>query len=306
MLAGMTGTTSEQRARAERGQVDAPAAWVYEEFFVPALFAAWTGPLLDAAGAQPGDRVLDVGCGTGVLARAAAARVGPAGHVVGLDPNDGMLAVARTTSDAVQWRAGTAEALPFADASFDRVVSQFALMFFADRAAGLAQMARVLRPGGRLALATWASLPHVPGYAALVELLDEVVGDAAAAALGAPFSLGDPGQLHRLVAAAFDDVRVARRHGVARFPSVDSWVRTDVCGWTLAGMVTKAQSEALLAAAPDRLARFTAPDGTVELAAPALVVTAAAGSRSPSAGLRAPHQPDEVRRPQQGGDQAGR
>jgi ubiquinone/menaquinone biosynthesis C-methylase UbiE len=81
--------------RSQRGQVTRSAADVYDEFFVPALFAPWPGPVSDAAGLAPGQAVLDVACGTGVLAREAARRVQPGGSVIGLDRNDGMLAVAR-------------------------------------------------------------------------------------------------------------------------------------------------------------------------------------------------------------------
>ncbi len=105
-------------------------AQVYDEVFVPALFAQSGPRIAEAATIEPGQDVLDVGCGTGVLACAAAERVGPNGHVVGLDPNEQMLAVARRKSTGVTWQLGRAEALPFDDASFDVVVSQFALMFF--------------------------------------------------------------------------------------------------------------------------------------------------------------------------------
>ncbi len=115
---------------AQRGQVVHSAAEVYEEFFVPALFGQWPDRVLDAVGASEGDRILDVGCGTGVLARAAVERVGGTGRVAGVDPNDGMLAVARRLGPDVTWDTGVAEHLPYPDASFDRVVSQFALMFF--------------------------------------------------------------------------------------------------------------------------------------------------------------------------------
>jgi len=126
----------------ERGQVTKSAAEVYEEFFVPALFQEWASRVTDAAGLRAGQRVLDVACGTGVLARAAAERVGPAGAVVGLDVNDGMLGVARRRAPQLEWRPGRAEALPFEDRSFDAVVSQFGLMFFEDRAAALAEAIR--------------------------------------------------------------------------------------------------------------------------------------------------------------------
>ena len=158
-------------AASDRGQVSRSAAEVYEEFFVPALFRQWVQPVADAADIRAGDRVLDVACGTGILARHAATRVGAAGSVCGVDINEGMLAVARREAPEIEWRKGAAEALPFADDGFDAVVSQFGLMFFADQAKAIREMRRVLRPGGRLAVAVWDSLANTPGYAAMTALL---------------------------------------------------------------------------------------------------------------------------------------
>lgn len=138
-------------AEPERWQVSTDAAEVYESCFVPAIFGAWAGPVADAAAITTGNKVLDVGCGTGVLAREALRRVGQKGQVVGLDLNEGMLAVAARAEPKIRWRQGDAASLPFDDASFDVVVSQFALMYFPDRVASLSQMWRTLAPGGRLA-----------------------------------------------------------------------------------------------------------------------------------------------------------
>lgn len=257
------------------GQVTGDAAEVYEAFFVPALFGDWAGPVADAAGLAPGQRVLDVACGTGVLARAAAARVGPGGAVVGLDRNAGMLAVARRQAPGIEWREGLAESLPFEAASFDAVVSQFGLMFFQDRDRALGEMWRVLRPGGRLAVAVWDALERTPGYAAMTALLQRLFGDAAADALRAPYALGEAGALAALFArAGIAGARVETREGEARFPSVESWVHTDVKGWTLADLIDEAQYRALQRAAPAALRAFVQADGTVRFRHGAHVVTA--------------------------------
>ena len=95
-------------------------AEVYEEFFVPALFRQWGDVMAGVAGVVPGDRVLDVACGTGVAACAAAERAGPTGAVTGLDLDDGMLAVARRKTGRIEWTQGRAESLPFAAARFVR------------------------------------------------------------------------------------------------------------------------------------------------------------------------------------------
>jgi ubiquinone/menaquinone biosynthesis C-methylase UbiE len=178
--------------------VNRTAAEIYEEFFLPALFQEWTERVADAAQIQGGDRVLDVACGTGVLARTVAARVSPTGSVIGLDVNPGMLAVAAQKAPHIDWRHGQAEALPFDAASFDAVVSQFGLMFFEDREAAIREMARVLRPGGRVAVAVWDSLDNTPGYAAMVELLHNLFGEHAARGLRTPYNLGDKTTLRAL------------------------------------------------------------------------------------------------------------
>jgi SAM-dependent methyltransferase len=259
----------------QTGQVNRSAADIYEEFFVPALFQDWTGPVSEAAGLKPGARVLDVACGTGVLAREALTRIQPGGSLVGLDVNDGMLAVARRRTPEIDWRQGLAESLPFDDGSFDAVVCQFGLMFFEDRVAALKEMWRVLRPGGRLAVAVWDSLDNMPGYAAVTALLQRMFGDDVADGMRAPFSLGDTGVLLPLfVAAGIPDVKLQTMDGTARFPSIEAWVHTDVKGWTLADMIDDAQYEALLRAALTELKSFQQSNGRVAFTAPAHVVSA--------------------------------
>ena len=123
-------------------QVDAAKA--YEALFVPALFGQWAPKIADAAKIERNHKVLDVACGTGILARKVHSRTGPTGSVLGLDPSLDMLAVAHELAPAVNWQQGVAESIPFPDRSFDAVVSQFGLMFFADRHKALREMLRVL------------------------------------------------------------------------------------------------------------------------------------------------------------------
>src|SRR5262245_4475431 len=118
----MSTTTATPAGNVSHGQVSSNAAEVYESFFVRCLFQQWTDRMCDAAHVSEGQRVLDVACGTGVLARTAAARVGPRGHVVGADINEGMLAVARRTSPSIEWCNCPAERLAFADGSFGAVL----------------------------------------------------------------------------------------------------------------------------------------------------------------------------------------
>ena len=251
-------------------------AQVYEELFVPALFQQWGRVIADMARVAPGQRVLDVACGTGVLACAAAERVGPNGAVTGLDPNDEMLAVARGKSARIEWKNGPAESLPFADASFDRVASQFGLMFFEDKAAGLREMMRVLAPGGRLAVAVCDALDHSPGYAVLAELLQRLFGAPVADAFRAPFALGERKQLRSLCEqAGIRNAQVARADGTVRFKSIEQLVATErACAWTLGGLLDNGQFDRLLEEAEESLQPFVTADGTVAFEMPALVITA--------------------------------
>jgi SAM-dependent methyltransferase len=260
---------------AEAGQVSTEAAEVYEQFFVPALFGQFAPLVAEAAGAAPGQRSLDVACGTGVLAREMHRRTAPGGRATGLDRNPGMLAVARRTEPAVDWLEAKAEALPLPDGHFDAVVSQFGLMFFEDRVAALGEMWRVLRPGGCLVVAVWDALEKLPGFAALVALFDRQLGAAAAASLRAPFVLGDrAGLVAELAAAGIPGARIETGGGTARFPSIEGWVRTEVKGWTLADQVDEDSYRRLQRAARDALRDFAGPDGAVAFAVSAHLAVA--------------------------------
>ncbi|HZO26789.1 MAG TPA: class I SAM-dependent methyltransferase [Chloroflexota bacterium] len=261
----------------ETGQVTRSAAEVYEDFFVPALFQQWADRMIQAAQVQAGQRVLDVACGTGVFARAASNRVGAAGSVIGVDVNEGMLAVARRVAPEIEWHAVRAEALPFEDATFDVVGCQFGLMFFEDRPAALREMVRVLCPGRHLAVAVWDRLEASPGYAAMVELLRRLFGEQVAAALDAPFVLGDRDLLQSVFeAAGIVDAEIRTEVGTARFPSLASWIYTDIRGWTLAEMLDDDQLARLQHEAETELRPFVTDRGTVEFAMPAHIVTAPA------------------------------
>lgn len=263
-------------SRARDEQIELAITEIFEAYFVPALSLPWVGPVCSAAGLRPGQRVLDVACGTGALAREAFRRVTPAGSVVGLDGEQAMVAVARKTAPQIDWRVGDAEALPFPDGHFDAVVSQFGLMFFDDRIKGLQEMRRVLHPRGTLAVAVWDRLENTPGYADLVDLLERQIGNWAAAELRSPFALGDPDEVLALFShAGMDGATVQTIDGVARFPSIEAWIHMDLRGWNLRGAIADDAYETLLTQAESELSGYVNADGTVEFAAPAHIVTVA-------------------------------
>jgi len=255
-------------------QVGGSAADAYEELFVPALFGYWAPRTVAAAGVQPGHRVLDVACGTGVCARAAADVAGDAGEVVGYDVNPGMLATAARIAPHLTWKQGPAESLPFDNSSFDSVVNQFALMFFEDRTAAVAEMYRVLRPGGLMAVAVWDGLERAPGYAALVDLIEDVCGSATADMLRAPFVMGDRTEIESTFAAAgLDGASIDTQDGPVQFPSIEHWVRCDVKASPMAAMVDDEQLATLLDRAETELREYRSSDGAVRFNSPAHIVT---------------------------------
>ena len=257
-------------------QVAGSAPEVYERELVPAVFGVWAPILVEIAQPRPGERVLDVACGTGIVARIAAKHVGPIGEVVGVDLNPGMLSVARLVvlTDArsgapLQWREANADKLPFSDKSFNVVYCQLGLQFFANRAAALREMHRVLVAEGRLALMVWRGIHESPGFAVLAESLERHIGQASAAIMRAPFGLSDADELATLVrAAAFQDVTIQQRVGTVRFPSVEKFVLNYVAGSPLAGPVSQADDAArgaLIADARNALSQYTS---NTELAFP--------------------------------------
>ena len=263
-------------SRQAQWQVTGSAAEVYEKELVPAIFRPWAELVIDLADPQKGDRVLDVACGTGIIARMVADRVGPTGAVVGVDLNPGMLKVARTVWSSgsrsgaqVEWQEASADKLPFPNASFDVAYCQLGLQFFADRPAALREMRRVLGSAGRLAVMVWGDLDESPGFAVLADALARHVGEAAAAIMRAPFGLSNADQLEALVRdAGFQDVAIQQRVGTVRFPSPERLVLSYVAGSPLAGPVSQANDaarEALITDATNALGKYTS--GT-ELAFP--------------------------------------
>ncbi len=256
-------------------QISSSAAEVYEQYWVPAMLAQWAPRLVDAVDVGGRDRVVDVACGTGLVARHAASRLHSEGVVVGVDINEGMLEVARRLAPELDWRVGDAMGLPFDDGAFDVVLCQFALMYFADRVAALREMRRVLRSGGRVGAAVWAPFERATGYVILARALEELAGEEAAALLRSPHELGNEDLLVGLLhSAGFVDVRVELGRGTQKHPSVERFVTMEVKGTPLEAHVEDTRLDAVIDAVRDELKRFEASDGTLVLPMDAVIVTA--------------------------------
>lgn len=252
------------------------AARAYEALFVPALVGQFAPKVAEAAKVVEGDRVLDVACGTGVLARETLKRVGANGSITGIDAVPGMIAVAQQIAPAVQWREGKAESLPFSDESFNAVVSQFGLMFFTDRVQAITEMLRVLTSEGRLAVAVWNSLENITAYAAAAELFERIGGQQAARALTAPFVLGDADELREMFSdAGAYSTDVTTHSGTAVFPSIRVMVEADLRGWlpVMGVNLSEEQIRQILDEAEAALRSYTMSDGQVRFDISAHIVT---------------------------------
>lgn len=203
-------------------------AETYENYYVPAMFRPWANILLRHAAPQPRERLLDVACGTGIVAREAAPLVGSDGQVVALDMNPAMLAVARTLSAPsgaeIQWQEGNAMALPFSDCSFDLVVCQHGLQFFPDRVAALREMHRVLAPGGRALAIVLQTLAQHPVFEALMKSVASHLSLPISAVM-TPFVLSDAEELRTLfMSAGFKSVAIVPETTTVRFIEPERFV----------------------------------------------------------------------------------
>jgi ubiquinone/menaquinone biosynthesis C-methylase UbiE len=227
----------------ERWQVDDDAAAAYQRFLVPAVTGPWAAVLVERVGLNRGERVLDVACGTGAVARLAAERVGATGHVTALDINARMLEVGQSlppvAGATIEWREGSALAIPLPDAAFDVVTCQLGLQFFPDRPLALQEMRRVLSNGGRLALSVYGPIEHNPTTHALSESLDRRVRPGASLTKRTEHVLADRDELRALVGAAgFEDVRISTEHITVALPSAAEYVHIQLTATPLARLFT--------------------------------------------------------------------
>lgn len=183
------------------------AAELYEREYVPTVGRPMAYCLLSAAQPRSHEQVLDVACGTGIVARTAAEAVVDVGNVTGLDPSEPMLEVAASKAPSgMNWVLGTAEDIPLADDSFTLVLCLQGLQYFADRHRALAEIRRVLGPGGRFATLTPGPTP--PFMKAMAEALGAHVGPHAERFVERIFELGQPDEVAALLREAdFHDVR---------------------------------------------------------------------------------------------------
>jgi SAM-dependent methyltransferase len=234
-------------AKNEQWQLSADAAELYERYVARYILGPWAPLLVDVAHVGVGERVLDVACGTGVVARAAAERAGSTGHVVGVDLNPGMIAVARSlptpVGASIEWIERSALDLRLRDATIDVVLCQQGLQFFPDKALAMREMRRVLARGGRLALSVWNGVGLYNG--AVGEALTRFVGDAAALQFCASRQVPAREELRRLATqAGFSavDVHISRIN--VRLPRLDKFTLDHLSATPLAALIAATEPAA--------------------------------------------------------------
>ncbi|MGH7552467.1 MAG: class I SAM-dependent methyltransferase, partial [Longimicrobiales bacterium] len=231
--------------------------------------------LVALAEVRPGQRVLDVACGTGVVAREAATRMRGEGTVVGLDLNPGMLEVARRLGPDIEWRQGDAASLPFSADSFDVVLCQAALMFMPDPARALREMARVVSRSGTVAVQVWDRLEAQRAHAPLVEVAARHAGPEAIQLLSSYWVLGDRTQLKSLFESAGLEVAdIVTRVEMARFDSTDELVRTEVESTPLVERISAEVYRSILEDSREALKSFVLETGEVDIPLQAHIVVA--------------------------------
>jgi ubiquinone/menaquinone biosynthesis C-methylase UbiE len=221
----------------------------YERFFVPAIGEPLANDLIGFAALRPGERVLDVACGTGIVARLASQQIDSNGTVAGVDINPGMLEVARSNSPAdmsIEWREASAEDMPLPDEVFDVVLCQLSLQFIADKVAALQEMHRVLAPGGRVIL----NLPGPRGtiFAVMAEEMERHISSQAAGFVNHVFSLYDTAEIELLLSGAgFCDIAVRAHNKTLYLPPSKEFLWQYVHSTPLTGVVAKVDEEVLAA-----------------------------------------------------------
>jgi ubiquinone/menaquinone biosynthesis C-methylase UbiE len=236
---------------------------MYERWLVSSLFRPWAELTLDEVKLSAGDRVLDIACGTGVVARAARQRLGDAIQAVGIDLSSDMLAVARAVAPGIDWREGNAGALPLRDGErFDVVVCQQGLQFFPDKPVAAAQMRRALTSGGRLAVTTWRSDEEIPFFRQLRQMAERHLGTI----VDQRHSFGDAASVEALLrAAGFDEVQSRMVSRTIRFERDTPFLRLNTmalvgmsaAGKTMSDEERKSIVEVIVRESAPVLQRFT-------------------------------------------------
>lgn len=250
-------------------QLAREAAERYEQIVVPAILGPAAQALAELSALQRGETVLDVGCGTGTAARYAAEHVGCSGRVIGVDVNAGMIEVAQSLpvvqGATIEWYEQNAYHLPLPDQSVDVTLCSQTLQFLHDRPAALAEMRRVLKPDGRLAVSLWCDIQENPYFHALVEAMSVHVGRETAVGLQAAFGLSAADEIRVLfVEAGLQGLDMTLKQLDLALPDVQDFVPRHIsatpmaAGFNAASIVTQ---QAVVQEVAEQLAPYATTTG---------------------------------------------
>lgn len=247
----------------------------YERFFVPLIGKPLAVDLVQQANLQTGERVIDIACGTGIVARLAFSKVGTEGSVSGLDANPGMLAVARSLDESMEWYEASAEAIPLPDDSFDVVFCQMGLQFMEDKAVALKEMRRILAPGGRLLL-------NLPGpaaelFVAMANAIKKHISEQAAGFVHHVFSLYEPDEIKELMGSGgFRNIKIETHKKALHLPKGEEFLWQYVYSTPLAFVVSEADETSHTALEKDVGDRWRvySKNGSISYLQPMVTVTA--------------------------------
>lgn len=240
--------TEEFKTDVESWQISGNSPAAYEKYLVPGFFKPWAETITDLVSPAPGSEVLDVACGTGIIARTISSTVNKGVRVTGLDNNPEMLKHASELSERseldIDWQQGDADQLPFEDHRFDYVFCQQGMQFFKDPKQVLKEMHRVLKPGGRLALNIIRSLDYHPAFKILADKLEKHAGETAGNMMRAPFPEWDQKTIRSMVKdAGFKNLSLRIEIISMRFPSPEEFLRREAISTPLAGEMESLETD---------------------------------------------------------------
>jgi len=258
----------------ESYQLEISGARFYEDNFVPALFKNWAKRIVKELNLKESDHLLDIACGTGIVARTAKGSITNKIKITGCDMNEGMLKVAEEIDSEINWVKANAENLPFNDDSFEKISCQFGFMFFGNQVEALSEMERVKRKNGKIIIGIWDSIEANEGYFDLLQIIENIGGQNLGSILRSPFNLGDKNEIDKIIKLSkISNYKIETIKEQVEFPSIEHWIDCDVKASPIAEKISGLQYSELRKEAKTKLSKYVADDQKVRFNMSAHIVT---------------------------------
>lgn len=270
----MPNKISDYMTKKEAYQLELEGARFYEENFVPSLFENWGKKTVEKLCLSDGDQLLDIACGTGIVARIAkAGKIGEL-RITGIDINEAMLEVAKAIEPEIDWIKGSAQSLPFDDQSFEKISCQFGFMFFEDHVKSLNEMKRIKKPAGKIIIGIWDKIEANEGYFDLLQIIENIGGQDLGQILRSPFKLGDKDVINEIIKLSeISKYKIETIRTKVEFPSIDHWINCDVKASPIGEEISNHQYSELLQKAKVELNKYVTEDQKVSFNMSAHIVT---------------------------------